>query len=96
MLKLLAFVLPLGLDSFCGRRRDRREPDHHRLAAASHLADLVIFEGGMPLIGLALGSMLARGVGRVAGYLAAAAVIGIGCWMLLAVPEPSQPRPAAS
>src|SRR5215469_1715413 len=38
----------------------------------------------MPLIGLALGSALARGIGQVADYLAAAAVIGIGAWMLLA------------
>ncbi len=34
--------------------------------------------GGMPLIGLALGSALARGIGHAANYLAAAAVIGIG------------------
>jgi len=44
----------------------------------------VIFEGGMPLIGLALGSALARGIGDVADYLAAVAVIGIGAWLLLA------------
>ena len=41
----------------------------------------------MPLIGLSLGSALACGIGRVAGYLAAAAVIGIGAWMLLAADE---------
>jgi manganese efflux pump family protein len=44
----------------------------------------VIFEGGMPLIGLALGSALARGIGHVSDYLAAAAVIGVEAWMLLA------------
>jgi manganese efflux pump family protein len=38
----------------------------------------VIFEAGMPLIGLALGSALVRGIGHVADYLAAAAVIGVG------------------
>jgi manganese efflux pump family protein len=38
----------------------------------------------MPLIGLGLGTALARGVGQVADYLAAAAVITIGAWMLLA------------
>jgi putative Mn2+ efflux pump MntP len=44
----------------------------------------VIFEGGMPLIGLGLGSALAHGIGHIADYLAAAAVvIGIGAWMLL-------------
>jgi putative Mn2+ efflux pump MntP len=44
----------------------------------------VIFEGGMPLIGVALGSTLARAIGAAAGYLAGAAVIAIGAWMLLA------------
>ena len=36
----------------------------------------------MPLIGLVAGSVPARGIGRIADYLAAAAVIGIGSWML--------------
>jgi manganese efflux pump family protein len=84
MLKLLAFVLPLGLDSFA-------------VAAAIGAVQLttlrqrlrvslvfMIFEGGMPLIGLGLGTALARGIGHVANYLAAAAVIAIGAWMLLA------------
>lgn len=84
MLKLLAFVLPLGLDSFA-------------VAAAIGAANVttwrarlrisgifVLFEGGMPLIGLGLGSALAHGIGDVANYLAAAAVIAIGAWMLTA------------
>ncbi len=84
MLRLLAFVLPLGLDSFA-------------VAAAIGAAQaagfwlrlrislvFVLFEGGMPLIGLVLGSALARSIGQVASYLAAAAVIGIGGWMLFA------------
>lgn len=82
MYRLLAFVLPLGLDSFA-------------VAAAIGAAQVagfwlrlrvslvfVLFEGGMPLIGLGLGSALARSIGQVASYLAAAAVIGIGGWML--------------
>ena len=36
----------------------------------------------MPLIGLTLGSSLARIIGDVADYLAAATVIGVGAWML--------------
>ena len=84
MLKLLAFVLPLGLDSFAvaatiGAVRKTAVRERLRISLV-----FMIFEGGMPLIGLALGSALARGVGPVAGYLAAAAVIGIGAWMLLA------------
>lgn len=84
MLKLLAFVLPLGLDSFAvaaalGAVRQTTVRERLRISLV-----FVIFEGGMPLIGLALGSVLARGIGQVADYLAAAAVIGIGAWMLLA------------
>ena len=84
MLKLLAFILPLGLDSFAvaaavGASQVTTGWQRLRISLI-----FVIFEGGMPLIGLALGSVLARGIGRVADYLAAVAVIGIGCWMLLA------------
>jgi manganese efflux pump family protein len=92
VLRLLAFVLPLGLDSFA-------------VAAAIGAAQVagfwlrlrvslvfVLFEGGMPLIGLGLGSALARGIGQVATYLAAAAVIGIGGWMLLGRGEADEER----
>lgn len=37
----------------------------------------------MPLVGVALGAPLAHAIGDTADYLAAAAVIGIGAWMLL-------------
>jgi putative Mn2+ efflux pump MntP len=84
VLKLLAFVLPLGLDSFAvaaaiGTVQATPARERWRISLV-----FVVFEGGMPLIGLALGSALARGIGHVADYLAAAAVIGVGAWMLLA------------
>jgi manganese efflux pump family protein len=84
VLKLLAFVLPLGLDSFAvaaaiGAVQDTTARQRLRISLV-----FVVFEGGMPLIGLALGSALARGIGHIADYLAAAAVIGIGAWMLFA------------
>ncbi len=84
MLKLLAFVLPLGLDSFAvaaaiGASQVTTVRQRLRISLV-----FVIFEGGMPLIGLGLGTALARGIGHVATYLAAAAVIVIGAWMLLA------------
>lgn len=82
MLRLLAFVLPLGVDSFA-------------VAAALGAAGLtgarerlrvslifVVFEAGMPLIGLAAGAGIARVIGGVADYLAGAAVIGLGTYML--------------
>jgi putative Mn2+ efflux pump MntP len=78
MFKLLAFVLPLGLDSFAVAAA---------LGAAGKLTGrvrvrisvlFVVFEAGMPLIGLAVGAPLAHAVGAVADYLAAAVVIGVG------------------
>jgi putative Mn2+ efflux pump MntP len=84
MLKLLAFVLPLGADSFAvaaalGAAQVTTIGQRLRISLV-----FVLFEGGMPLLGLALGSALARGIGHIADYLAAAAVIGIGAWLLLA------------
>jgi len=84
VIKLLAFVLPLGLDSFAvaaaiGATQKTTTWQRLRISLV-----FVVFEGGMPLIGLALGSALAHGIGQVADYLAAAAVIGVGAWMLLA------------
>jgi putative Mn2+ efflux pump MntP len=92
MLKLLAFVLPLGLDSFAvaaalGASQVTTAWQRLRISLV-----FVIFEGGMPLIGLALGSALARGIGHIADYLAAAAVIGIGVWMVLAGDEDEEDK----
>lgn len=92
MLKLLAFVLPLGLDSFAvaaavGAMRVTTAWQRLRISLV-----FVIFEGGMPLIGLGLGTALARGIGQVAAYLAGAAVIAIGAWMLLAEDEDEQDK----
>jgi len=83
MLKLLAFVLPLGLDSFAvataiGAAQATTASQRLRISLV-----LMIFEGGMPLIGLGLGSVLAHGIGVAADYLAAIIVGGIGAWMLL-------------
>ena len=91
MLKLLAFVLPLGLDSFAvaaaiGAVQETTARQRLRISLV-----FVIFEGGMPLIGLGLGSALARSIGQVADYLAAA-VIGIGAWMLLASDKDEEDR----
>src|ERR1700730_14326253 len=92
MLKLFAFVLPLGLDSFAvaaalGASQVSTAWQRLRISLV-----FVIFEGGMPRIGLALGSALARGIGHIADYLAAAAVIGIGVWMVLAGDEDEEDK----
>jgi len=83
MLKLLIFVLPLALDSFAvaaaiGAAQATTASLRLRISLI-----LVVFEGGMPLIGLGLGSVLAHRIGFAAGYLAAIIVGGIGAWMLL-------------
>jgi len=82
MIRLLAFVLPLGLDSFAvaGARGAARPAGFGQRLRIS--AIFVVFEAGMPLIGLALGNGLARVIGDWAGYLAGAAVIATGIWML--------------
>jgi manganese efflux pump family protein len=87
LLKLLAFVIPLGLDSFAvaaaiGAVRATTAAERMRVSLI-----FVIFEGGMPLIGLGLGSALSRGIGSVANYAAAAAVIAVGAWLLLSGDE---------
>lgn len=81
MLKLLAFVLPLGLDSFAvaaalGARRPNRA-QRWRITAL-----FVLFEAGMPLIGLALGAPLASLIGGAAEYVAGGVLIAVGVWML--------------
>lgn len=80
---LLAFVLPLGLDSFAIAAAIGTTQPLTRRTRWRITAFFVVFEAGMPLIGLALGAPLARVIGPTADYLAAAAVIGIGAWTLL-------------
>ena len=92
MVRLLAFVLPLGLDSFAvaaaiGAVQVTTARQRLRISLV-----FVVFEGGMPLIGLGLGSALARGIGPAADYLAAAAVIGAGAWILLAGDKDEEDR----
>ena len=86
MALLIALVLPLCLDTFA-------------VAAALGMTDLTrrqrirfsllfaAFEGGMPLIGLLVGTAFGRLVGGFADYVAVAALIGIGIFMLLADDE---------
>jgi putative Mn2+ efflux pump MntP len=86
VLTLLAFVLPLGLDSFAvsaalGANRPT-SAQRWRLSAL-----FVAFEAGMPLIGLAVGAPVAHRIGDAAGYVAAALLVVVGIWMLLSNDE---------
>ena len=94
MLKLLAFVLPLGIDSFAvaaaiGAAQATTAWQRLRISLL-----FMVFEGGMPLIGLGLGAALAHGIGQAADYVAAAAVIGVGGWMLFADEEDEEEKAA--
>jgi manganese efflux pump family protein len=94
VLKLLAFVLPLGLDSFAvaaaiGAAQVTTAWQRVRISLV-----FVIFEGGMPLLGLGLGSALAHGIGQAADYIAAAAVTGIGAWMVLSGDQDEEDKAA--
>jgi len=83
VLRLLAFVLPLGLDSFAVAAAIGAAAPTGWRARLRVSAIFVAFEAGMPLIGLAAGRGLARAIGPAADYLAAAAVIAVGIWMLV-------------
>ena len=81
MARVLALVLPLGLDTFA-------------IAAALGITRLsgsqrvrfsllfAAFEGGMPVIGLFIGAGLGQAIGGWSEYLAIAALAGVGAYML--------------
>ena len=83
VLRLLAFVLPLGVDSFAVAAALGAAGLTSRAERARISAIFVAFEAGMPLIGVAAGGGLARVIGSVADYVAAGAVAGLGIFMLL-------------
>jgi putative Mn2+ efflux pump MntP len=83
VLKLLFFMLPLGLDTFAvsATLALRGLPKRARLRT-SHL--LSSFEAVMPIIGLLVGRGLGHAVGEAANYAAISILLGVGLWMLLA------------
>lgn len=82
MLKVIALVVPLGLDSFaiCAALSvaglDRRQ----RLRVAILFPT---FEAAAPLLGLAIGAPLGTAIGEVADYIAAALLIAFGLFTLV-------------
>ena len=71
----------LGLDSFAVAAIGASRMTTWRVRLRISVI-FVIFETGMPLIGLAAESGLARIIGPADDYLAATAVIAVGIWML--------------
>jgi putative Mn2+ efflux pump MntP len=82
LLTLLGFVLPLGIDSFAVAAAVGALGVKGATRLRVSLV-FVVFEAGMPLVGVVVGAPLARAVGGVAGYLAIAVLIALGVWMLL-------------
>ncbi len=91
MLKLVAVVLPLALDTFAvsaalgvaGISSERRI----RLGLV-----FAAFEAGMPLVGLIIGAALGSVLGSVGDYLAIAALAGLGIYLLVAGEEQEEAR----
>lgn len=79
--KLLALVLPLGLDTFAvaAALAVAGLPKGERLRVS---ALFTAFEAGMPIIGLLVGAAVGQAVGAVAEYIAVAALILLGGYML--------------
>lgn len=86
MLRLLLFILPLGLDTFAVSAALGLQglPNRNRMRVSLILTG---FEMGMPVVGLFLGRGLGLAVGGVAEYIAAAALIGVGTYILCADEE---------
>jgi putative Mn2+ efflux pump MntP len=89
-LKLIALVLPMGLDTFgvalalgLGGL-----PARYRTRVALLFA---AFETAMPLLGAGLGAPLGRTVGDAADYLAAGLLTAVGLYMLREQGEPKSP-----
>lgn len=82
MVKLVALILPLGLDSFAlaAALGVAGLPPHRRLRISLLIAG---FEAGMPLIGLAVGAPLGHAFGAVADYVAITILIAFGLFTVL-------------
>jgi putative Mn2+ efflux pump MntP len=82
MAKLIALILPLGLDTFAvAATLGLAAPSARERLRTSLLFS--VFEGTLPLIGLALGAPLGRTIGSSADYLAIAVLLTFGLYTLL-------------
>jgi putative Mn2+ efflux pump MntP len=82
VLKLILFVLPLGLDTFAvsAALGMRGLPSRERLRVSVLMSS---FEMAMPIVGLLLGHALGNLVGDAADYVAIGVLALLGAWMLL-------------
>lgn len=84
--KLIALVLPLGLDTFAvaAALGTARLGPRRRVRISLLMAG---FEAGMPLVGLALGAPLGRAIGSGADYVAIGVLLGFGLYTLLSAED---------
>lgn len=82
LLRELAFVLPLGIDSLVASAALGRGGLGRWTRARVSLV-FAGFEGGMPLLGLLLGASLGRLVGAAASYAGAGALLALGAFSAL-------------
>ena len=81
MARVIALVLPLGLDTFA----IAAALGMTRLSGSQRVRFSLLFaafEGGMPVIGLFIGAGLGQAIGGWSEYLAIAALAGVGAYML--------------
>jgi putative Mn2+ efflux pump MntP len=78
--RLVAFVIPLGIDTFVvAAALGLSKPTARQRV---HIGALFAgFEGGMPIIGLVLGAPLGHVLGAAADYVAITVLIGLGLYI---------------
>ena len=87
--KLIALVLPLGLDTFAVAVALGALGVQQRLTVS---ALFTAFEAGMPLTGLALGAPLGHAIGGAADYVAIGVLLTFGLYTLLDSQEADEQR----
>ena len=94
VLKLILFVLPLGLDTFAvaAALGVRGLPSRQRLRVSLLMSG---FEMAMPIVGLLMGRALGSLVGGAADYVAIGVLAGLGLWMIVHEEEDEGSPPLA-
>jgi putative Mn2+ efflux pump MntP len=80
--KLIALVVPLGLDTFAVSAALGMTGLHRGQRLRVSLV-FMAFEGAMPLVGLLLGRVISNTIGNLADVAAIVVLIGLGLFMLL-------------
>jgi putative Mn2+ efflux pump MntP len=85
--KLVALVVPLGLDTFAMAAAIGMFTSPTRRSRLEIAALFTAFEAGMPLVGLALGGALGRAIGSSGDYVAIGLLLVLALYVLLASEE---------